>query len=87
MTTPITVKLAKNLIKYVNVPANMTNLLQLFNLTIIIGSKAFMKKKFMEWYSVEVMKRLNSQKNMEEIKVKLLLSKLKQLHASWLIEF
>ena len=60
MTTPVTVKLAENLIKHVNVPANMTNLFQLFNLTINISAKAFMKKKFTEWYSVEVMKRLNS---------------------------
>ena len=32
------------------------------------------------------MKQLDSGKNAEKIKVKLLLSKLKPLHASWLIE-
>ena len=45
-----------------------------------------MKKKFTKWYSSEIMKQLDSGKNAEKIKVKLLLSKLKPLHASWLIE-
>ena len=37
-------------------------------------------------YGLEVMKQLDSGKNAEEIEVKLLLPKLKPLHASWLIE-
>ena len=36
--------------------------------------------------NLEVMKQLDSGKNMEEIEVKLLFSKLKPLHPSWLIE-
>ena len=64
----------------------MTNLFQPLDLTINRSAKAFMKKKFAEWYSLEVMKQLNSGKNAEEIEVKLLLSKLKPLHAIRLIE-
>ena len=42
-----------------------------------------MKKKFTEWYSLEAMKQFDTGKNAEEIK---LLSKLKPIHTSWLIE-
>ena len=84
MTTPVTDKLAENHIKYVKVPANMANLFQPLDLTINRSAKAFMKKNFTEWYTLEVIKQLDSGKNAEEIEVKLLPSK--PLHASWLIE-
>ena len=64
----------------------MTNLFQPLDLTINRSGKAFMKKKFTEWYSLEVTKQLDSGKNTEEKEVKLWLSKLKPLHVSWLIE-
>ena len=86
MTTPVTDKLAENHMKYVKVPANLTNLFQPLDLTINRSAKAFMKKKFTEWYSLEVMKQLDIGKNVEEIEVKLLLSNLISLQASWLIE-
>ena len=86
MTTPVTDKLAENHIKHVKVPANMTNLFQPLDLAINRSAKAFMKKEFTEWCSLEIMKQLDSGKNAEEIEVKLLLSKLKPFHASWLIE-
>ena len=40
----------------------MTNLFQPLDLTISRSAKAFMKKKFIEWYSLEVMKQLDSGK-------------------------
>ena len=89
VTTLATAKLAENHMKYVKVPANMTNLFQwttnfqLLHLTINRSAKAFMKKKFAEWYSLEAMKQFDTGKNAEEIK---LLSKLKPIHTSWLIE-
>ena len=86
MTTSITDKLAENHIKYLKVLSNMMNLFQLLDLTINRSAKGFMKKKFTEWYSLEVMREVDSGKNAEEIEVKLLLSKLKPLHTSWLIE-
>ena len=45
-----------------------------------------MKKKFTGGYSLEVMREVDSGKNAEEIEVKLLLSKLKPLLTSWLME-
>ena len=85
MTTSVTGKLAENHVKCVKVPANMTDIFQLLDLTINRSAKFFMKKKYTEWYSLEVMKQVDSGKNEEEIEVKLLLSKLITLHASWLI--
>ena len=55
-------------------------------MTINRIAKAFMKKKFTKWYSLEFMKQLDIGKNEEEIEVKLLLSKLKPLHPIWVIE-
>ena len=86
MASPVTDKLAENHIKYLKVSANMTNLFQLLDLTINRSVKAFMKKKFTGWYSLEVMRERDSGKNAEEIEVKLLLSKLKPLLTSWLME-
>ena len=42
-----------------------------------------MKKKFAKWYTLEAMKQLDTGKNAGEIK---LLSKLKSVHANWLME-
>ena len=86
MTVPVTEKLAENFIKYVKVPANMTSLFQPLDLTVNGSAKAFMKKKITEWYSLEVTKQLDNDKSTEEIEVKLLLSKLKPFHVSWLID-
>ena len=86
MTTTVTEKLAENHIKYVKVPANMTNLFQPLDLKINISAKPFMKKTFTEWYNLEIMKQLDCEKNAKEMEVKLLLSKPEPLHASWLIE-
>ena len=43
-------------------------------MTINRIAKAFMKKKFTKWYSLEVIKQLDNGKNEEEIEDKLLLS-------------
>ena len=53
-TTPVMDKLAENRIKYMKVRANMMNLFKPLNLTINKSAKVFMKKKFTEWYSLEV---------------------------------
>ena len=86
MTTPVTDMLDENNIKYVCVPANMTNLFQPLDLTVNRSAKAFMTRKFAEWHSLQITKQLDSSKNCNEIEVKLLLSILKRLHASWIIE-
>ena len=80
MITPVTMKLKENHIKYARVSANMTNLFQPLDLTLNRSAKAFMNRKFSEWYSLQVIKQLDIEKNCQEIEVKLLLSTLKPLH-------
>ena len=45
-----------------------------------------MKSKFTEWYSKEISKQLQNKVPMEDIEVKLKISVLKPLHASWLVK-
>ena len=73
VTTLVTDKLAENHMKYVKVPGNMTNLFQPLGLTINRSAKGLIKENFTKWYSLEVVKQLDSGKNTEEIEVKLLL--------------
>ena len=60
----------------------MTNLFQPLNLMVNRRAKAFIKRKFNEWYSLQVMKQLDFAKTFKDIEVKLLLSTLKPLHAN-----
>ena len=64
----------------------MTNLFQPLDLTVIGSAKAFMKKKFAEWYSSSIAKQLDEGKAVEDIDVELKLSILKPLHAEWIKE-
>lgn len=60
----------------------MTNLFQPLNLMVNGSAKAFIKRKFNEWYSLQVIKQLDFAKTFKDIEVKLLLSTLKPLHAN-----
>ena len=70
----------------VRVPANMTNLFQPLDLTVNGSAKAFMKRKFTEWYGSQISKALDDGVVLDDIDIKLRLSVLKPLHASWLVE-
>lgn len=86
MTEPVTKKMEENRILFVRVPANMTNLFQPLDLTVNGSFKALMKSKFTEWYSKEISKQLQENVPMENIEIKLKVSVLKPLHASWLVD-
>ena len=79
-------KLKKNNILVSLVPANMTHLFQPLDLTVNGYFKQCMKRKFIEWYSNEVMMRLDDGENLESIEIKFKLSTMKPLHAKWLME-
>ena len=64
----------------------MTNLFQPLNLMVNRSAKAFIKRKFNEWYSLQVVKQLDFAKTFEDIEVKLLLSTLKPLHTNWILD-
>ena len=75
-----------NKIEVVYVPANMTYLLQPLNLTVNGYAKKFTSRKFSEWYCSQIMKQLDDGKELHDINIDLKLSKLKPLHAEWLVE-
>ena len=86
MTDPVIEKIRENSIKLVKVPANMTPLFQPLDLTVNGAAKAFMKRKFTEWYSSCILAQLAEGKEIEDVEVPLKLSVLKPLHAKWVID-
>ena len=86
MTDPVIQKLKQNHIKVARVPPNMTNLFQPLDLTVNGSAKAFMKKKFTEWYSCSIAKQLDEGKAVEDIDAELKSSIFKLLHAEWIKE-
>ena len=84
MTRIVLDKLQENNIHLVRVPPNMTNLFQPPDLTVNGAAKAYMKRRFTEWYSKEIWKELEAGKDLDDIDIKLTLTILKPLHARWL---
>ena len=76
----------ENHILFVRVPVNMRNIFQPLDLTVNGSFKSLMKSKFTEWYSKETGKQLEENVPIEDIEIKLKVSVLKPLHASWLME-
>ena len=68
------------------VPANMTHLFQPLDLTVNSSAKAFLKKKFTEWFSQKIEEGLSEGKDLEDIDIPLTLSVLKPSHASWVVD-
>ena len=50
-------------------------------------TKRFLKSKFTEWYSSQVRAYLDNGVSIDDIEVGLQLSKIKPIHAGWLVEF
>ena len=69
------------------VPAGMTPIYQILDLTVNGYAKRFMKKKFHEWYTNQVQQQLDEGKEVKQIEVKLTLTNLKLIHAKWLVDF
>ena len=70
-----------------NVPANMTKFYQPLDLMVNGFAKRFIKSKFNEWYSGQVKAQLDDGISIDEVQVGLQLTKLKTVHAGWLVEF
>ena len=77
MTDPVLLKLRENSIFLVRVLPNMTSLFQPLDLTVNGAVKAFLKRKYTEWYSGEISKALADGIALDDIEVKLKLSVLK----------
>ena len=74
-------------IPIINVPGNMTKCYQPLDLTVNEYAKRFLKSKFTEWYSSQVRSYLDDGVSIDDIVVGLQLSKIKPIHAGWLVEF
>ena len=68
------------------IPANMTHLFQPLDLTVNGSAKAFLKAKFTEWFPQKIEESLSEGKDLEDIDISPILSVLKPLHASWVID-
>ena len=68
------------------VPRNPTNKFQLLDLTINKTAKAFIQNRYNDWFSDQVARQLKSGNDTTDIKVSLMLSNLKPLHAKWIVD-
>lgn len=87
MTEDVLNTLKENNILLVRVPANMTHLFQPLDLTVNGNFKSFMRKRFSEWYSKQILQQLEKGSDVGGVKVDVKLSVIKPLHAKWLSEF
>ena len=85
MMDPVLLKLWENSIFLVRVPPNMANLFQPLYLTVNRAVKAFLKRKYTEWYCGEISKVLADGTALDYIEIKLKLSALKPLQAKWIV--
>ena len=76
--------LEANNIYTVHVPANCTDRLQPIDLSVNKPAKEFMRRKFQEWYTIEVQKQLD-QGATDITPVDLRMSIMKPLGAKWLV--
>ena len=77
--------LDENNIAYVQVPPNLTHIFQPLVLNVNAFTKSFLKSRSHKWYTKEVTNGLNKGKNVHQIDIDTKLSKMKPIHARWLI--
>ena len=87
MTQAVLDTLLKEDILLSQVPAGMTHIYQVLDLTMNGYAKRFLKKTFNGWYTSKVQQQLDEGKEVKQIEVKLTLNTLKQIHAKWLVDF
>lgn len=77
--------LEQNNIFIVKIPANCTDRLQPMDLSVNEAVKDFMRKKFMEWHSAEVMEKMKSGTG-SETSINFKLSTMKPIGAKWMVQ-
>ena len=65
----------------------MTKYYQPLDLTVNGYAKSFFKRKFTEWYSSQFLTYLDNGTSIDDIEIGLQLSKMKPIHAGWIVEF
>ena len=87
MTEDVLTVLKNNNILLVRLPANMTHIFQPLDLMVNGTFKTFMRKKFSEWYSRQILHGLENGCEALNAKVDVKLTVMKPLNAKWLSEF
>ena len=85
-TADVSNLLTENKILCEYVPNNMTDVYQPLDLTVNKWVKNKIMNRFNNWYRIELNSELDSGKSLDEVNIKFQLSKMKPLHAGWLIE-
>ena len=86
MTPTVKRELQSLNIELVPVPANMMHFFQPLDPTVNGSAKKFIRRKFVAYYSNEVKSQLDSGKELDDVEVDFRMSKIKPLHAKWLID-
>ena len=71
----------------VPVPNNLTNYFKSLDLTVDKSSKDSLRNEDQNWYSQEIMKKMQAGKRSDQIKVDVLISLVKSLHAKWIVKY
>jgi len=69
----------------VYVPANLTHIFQVLDISINGNAKQFLNQKFSDWYSQQVTKQLSNGVNIYDVKIETGLTVMKPIHAKWII--
>ena len=75
----------ENDLVHVHVPANLTHKFQSLNINVNRVAKGFLKDQFQTWYTDETQKQMNNEKGVYEVDVDTRLSRMKPIHAHWVI--
>ena len=78
--------LRANNIFVVKVPANMTHLFKPLDLTVNSSAKSFMKEKFAEWYTQEIMESLEKGVELDDIEIKISHVNNETSACSWMVQ-
>ena len=69
----------------VYVPANLTHVFQVLDLTINGVAKSFLNRKFSEWYAEQVTQQMAKGIDVYDVKVDTKLTVMKPVHEKWLV--
>ena len=70
-----------------HVPKNHTNLFQSLDISVNKEAKGFLSNKYEDWYRIQVSKQLEKGVEPHDIKIDVILTKLKPLHAGWVMDY
>ena len=87
MTSEILTILKNNKICLANIPPNISKCYQPLDIMFNAHPKYYLKNKFSTWYGNQISKQLDEGVNIDAADVKVRLTRLKPLHAQWVVDF